>query len=1041
MRMKLWMSLTCLLLIPAMLLSQTRKITGTVKDESGNLLTGATVGSKGSNLSAVTNPQGRFAIELPLSAKSITISHVGQSDIEVQLGAKTDYIVTMQPATSTLSDVVVIGYGSVRKADLTGAVQRINRDDLLRDNPTSIQQAMQGKLAGVNITQNDGAPGAGLSIRIRGSNSFLGGTEPLYVIDGVPFNNSNSGGTPSSIGGDEKQTLNILAFINPNDIESIDILKDASATAIYGSRGANGVVMITTRKGRVGKDKVELNVNVGVSEVSKRLNMLLPYDYAKYQNLSYNNSNIYDGTSYNLPYSDSAVEALRNDRTSWQDAIFRNGLFQQYGINVSGASESGNHSLSFNYLNQDGTIINSDYRKFGLNVNLNRNLGKNFRVGTSTALSNSITNGVKTGTDKSDAASAGVIRSALTYPPTITLEEEFDGTGEGFFITNPVIYSRDVLNRVTGYNIFSSNYMEASFFRDFKFRQNLGFNYGSNDRDQYYPRTVFEGFSVRGSALKADNLWTSLVSESILSFNRKIEKHSFNAMAASTFERTNGQSTRAEAKSFPNDLLQNENMQAAEQILPIITNRYQSTLVSFLGRANYAYDDRYLLTVSFRQDGSSKFGSNNKWAGFPSAALAWKIHNESFMAASGVLSNLVLRMSYGKTGNQGIGSYASLSKLGVYNYPFNGTLQTGLADDVFAGPANADLKWETTSAYNAGLDVGLWKGRVSLHLDAYVKQTDDLLQYITTPASSGFQRQLRNSGSVENKGLELSIDAAAIRNADFQWRTLFNISFNRNKILSLGGDVTEQFATNISTRDAPFIQVAGQPIGALFGYVEDGYYDNEAEVRSDPIYANQPYSIIRRMVGEIKYRNLDGDPTSISNSDRTFIGDVNPDYIFGFTNNFTYKKFDLSIFINGVQGNDIINMNNVFNGNIGTSKNISEDMIAGAWAQGKDNTMSTGPKAIRQFWRSLQFSRRFIEDGSFVRIKNITMGYTLPAGKIRGLNNVRLSVGVNNLYTFTKYSGFDPEVNSYGDNPALFGVDLGGYPNNRSFNFSLRCGF
>ena len=1041
MRMKLWMSLTCLLLIPTMLLSQTRKITGTVKDESGNLLTGATVGSKGSNLSAVTNPQGRFAIELPLSAKSITISHVGQSDIEVQLGAKTDYIVTMQPATSTLSDVVVIGYGSVRKADLTGAVQRINRDDLLRDNPTSIQQAMQGKLAGVNITQNDGAPGAGLSIRIRGSNSFLGGTEPLYVIDGVPFNNSNSGGTPSSIGGDEKQTLNILAFINPNDIESIDILKDASATAIYGSRGANGVVMITTRKGRVGKDKVELNVNVGVSEVSKRLNMLLPYDYAKYQNLSYNNSNIYDGTSYNLPYSDSAVEALRNDRTSWQDAIFRKGLFQQYGINVSGASENGSHSLSFNYLNQDGTIINSDYRKFGLNVNLNRNLGKNFRVGTSTALSNSITNGVKTGTDKSDAASAGVIRSALTYPPTITLEEEFDGTGEGFFITNPVIYSRDVLNRVTGYNIFSSNYMEASFFRDFKFRQNLGFNYGSNDRDQYYPRTVFEGFSVRGSALKADNLWTSLVTESILSFNRKIEKHSFNAMAASTFERTNGQSTRAEAKTFPNDLLQNENMQAAEQILPIITNRYQSTLISFLGRANYAYDDRYLLTVSFRQDGSSKFGSNNKWAGFPSAALAWKIHNESFMAASGVLSNLVLRMSYGKTGNQGIGSYASLSKLGVYNYPFNGTLQTGLADDVYAGPANADLKWETTSAYNAGLDIGLWKGRVSLHLDAYVKQTDDLLQYITTPASSGFQRQLRNSGSVENKGLELSIDAAAIRNADFQWRTLFNISFNRNKILSLGGDVKEQFATNISTRDAPFIQVAGQPIGALFGYVEDGYYDNEAEVRSDPIYANQPYSIIRRMVGEIKYRNLDGDPTSISNSDRTFIGNVNPDYIFGFTNNFTYKKFDLSIFINGVQGNDIINMNNVFNGNIGTSKNISEEMMAGAWAQGKDNATSTGPKAIRQFWRSLQFSRRFIEDGSFVRIKNITMGYTLPAGKIRGLNNVRLSVGVNNLYTFTKYSGFDPEVNSYGDNPALFGVDLGGYPNNRSFNFSLRCGF
>ncbi|NCU06093.1 MAG: SusC/RagA family TonB-linked outer membrane protein, partial [Chitinophagaceae bacterium] len=621
--------------------AQGKKISGTVTDENGAALPGATVLVKNTTISAVTDANGKFSLDVPATAKMLVCSFIGMESQEVMIGNRSAFTIKLKSSVTALSDVVVIGYGIVRKADVTGAVQRIDRDDLTRDNPINILQAMQGKLAGVNVTQNDGAPGAGLSIRVRGSNSFLGGTEPLYVIDGVPFNNSNSGSTPSSIGEDEKQTINVLSFLNPNDIESIDILKDASATAIYGSRGANGVVLITTRKGRTGKDRVELSVNFGIAEVSKRLNMLKPYDFAKYQNLSYQNSNIYDGTTYTLPYTNLELDSLLNDRTNWQDAIFRRGLFQQYGVNVSGASESGSHSLSLNYLNQEGTIINSGYQKIGLSFNLNRNIAKVFRVGTSTTVSNSTTNGVKTGTDKSDAASAGVIRSALTFPPTIRTEEEFDGSGEGFFITNPVIYSRDVLNKVTGVNIFSSNYAELTLFKDFKLRQNLGFNYGSNTRDQYYPRSVYEGFSVKGWGLKSDNLWTSLVSESILTYNKKKGAHSINVTGASTFERTNGQSKRAEAKSFPNDLLKNENLQSAEQILPIINNRYQSTLVSFLGRVNYGFDDRYMLTLSYRQDGSSKFGKNNKWAGFPSAGFAWKIHNESFLQRSTVINNLI----------------------------------------------------------------------------------------------------------------------------------------------------------------------------------------------------------------------------------------------------------------------------------------------------------------------------------------------------------------------------------------------------------------
>ena len=961
--------------------AQTKRITGTVTNEKGEPLVGAAISAKGLKGTLLTNIKGQYTIDVAAGTLRLSASYVGMENAEKVIGNNAVLNFELISLASTLSDVVVIGYGSLKKTEVTGAIQRLTREELVRDNPNNILQAMQGKLAGVNVTQNDGAPGAGLNIKIRGANSFLGGTEPLYVIDGVPFNNTSSGSTPESLGGDEKQTINALSFINPNDIESIDVLKDASATAIYGSRGANGVVLITTRKGKIGKDKVELNVNIGMSEVSKIIRVLNPYEYANFQNIAYQNSNKYDGTNYNLLYPDLSL--YENERNNWQDQIFRKGYSQQYSLNISGASEAGNHNLTLSHTNQDGVIQNSNFKKIGLSFNLNRNVGKFFKVGTSTALSNSTMQGVKTGTDKSDAASAGVIRSALTFPSTMRTIEDYDGLGDDF-ITNPFIYVNSVLNKVSAINIFTSNYVEAAISKNLKFKQNLGVNYGSNSRDQYYPRTVYEGFASKGWGLKSDNNWSSLVSESILTFTKRTGKHSFTATAASTFEQNIGQSQRAEAKTFPNDLLQNENMQSAEQILPIITNKYQSNLNSYLGRVNYTFNDKYSLSVSQRKDGSSKFGKNNKWSDFSSAGLAWKMHKEDFMESMPFINEFIWRASYGETGNQGIGSYASLSKLGVYNYPFGGSVQTGLADDVYAGPANPELKWETTNAYNAGLDVGFLKGALNIHIDVYLKTTNDLLQYITTPASTGFQRQLRNSGSIENKGLEVALDATIINTKDFQWKSNFNISFNRNKIISLGGDLKEQYASNISTRDAPFIQVPGMPIGALYGYVEDGFFDNEAEVRNSLLYMSQPVNIIKRMIGEVKYKNLDNDPTSLSVSDRTFIGDVNPDYTFGFTNNFKYKNLDLSIFINGVQGNDIVNMNSAWNGNLGTSKNISLSAFEGAWKDGADNSNATGPKIIRQFWRTLPFSRRFIEDGSFVRIKNINLGYTLPSGFIKG---------------------------------------------------------
>ncbi|MDR6783820.1 TonB-linked SusC/RagA family outer membrane protein [Pedobacter africanus] len=1034
--------------------AQDKKVSGRVTDENGSPLPGASVSIKNTKTATITDGQGNFVLAIPATAQTIAISYLGMEEQQVAIGSRTTFNIMLKPTSNTLSDVIVVGYGTAKKSDLTGAISRIERDDLIKDAPTNVLQALQGKIAGVNVTQNDGAPGAGLSIRVRGSNSFLGGTEPLYVIDGVPFNNSSSGTTPQSIGEDEKQTLNAMAFLNPSDIESIDILKDASATAIYGSRGANGVVLITTRKGKSGKDKVEFNLTVGQAQVSRKLDVLNAAEYAAYQNLAYLNSNKYTGTAYTLPYPGTNLPDPLNpgstyyakgpqdyigNNNNWQDRIFRTGSLQNYTVNVSGGGNAGSHSISFNYLNQKGTISNSDYNKFGLGINLNRNISKTFKVGTSTTLASSRTNGVKTGTDKSDAASAGVIRSAITFPSTQSEPIDYDGVGDAF-ITNPYIYVNDVLNRVKGINIFTSNYLEATFLKDFKFRQNVGFSYASSTRDQYYPRSVYEGFAVKGWGLKSDNIWNSGVAESILTYNKKIDKHSLNVVGAGTFERTNGNSKRAEAKTFPNDALQNENMAAAEAALPIITSRYQSTLISFLGRANYNYDDRYLLTFSYRQDGSSKFGKDNKWAGFSSAAAAWRVSNEAFMKDLKVINDLKLRLSYGQTGNQGIGSYASLAKLSVYNYVFGGAVQTGLANDLYSGPPNEKLKWETTTSYNAGLDLSMFNKRFNLQVDLYKKITDDLLQNLIIPSSTGFPTKLVNSGSIENKGLEVTLGGIVLKNKDFEWNSSFNIAFNRNKILSLSPDVTEQYGRNISTGDAPFIQTVGKPIGALYGYVEDGYYDNEAEVRSDPAYSGQGTAIILRTIGEIKYKNLDNDRTNISQTDRTFIGNVNPDYTFGFTNNFRYKRFDLSVFINGVQGNDIINMNTRFNGNLGTNKNITQETLDGAWAEGSDNTNATGPKVMRQFFRNQLFSRRFVEDGSFVRIKNVTCSYQLPLNS-KIINSLRVSLAVSNLYTFTNYSGYDPEINSYGDNPALFGVDLGGYPNARTYHLSLRCNF
>lgn len=1053
---RIFMLITCVFLFQISF-SQKRTVTGTVTDENGLPLVGASVSIKDGKSTTVTVASGKFSISVPPEVKTLSISFIGMQDQTVSIG-KEPVAVILRPLSSVLNDVVVIGYGTSKRKDLTGSIETIKGAELIKGNPTNILSGMQGKSAGVTITQSDGTPGGSLNVQIRGANSFLGGTQPLYVIDGIPYVIDNGNATPSTIsGGGEQTTINALAFLNPNDIESVDILKDASATAIYGSRGANGVVIISTKKGKTGRDKVELNINTGISKSVKEVKVLNAYEYASMENEGTSNANYFEptATARTLPYpgeyqrsSTGTLVYVKGPKdyighgTDWQNMIFRTGITKNYTLSFSGANEKGNYLISGSYLDQSGILSTSNFNQYSIRTNITRNVNKWLVFGSNTSFSQSLNKLVKTNNENLDGG-VGVVKAALSYSPTLLLRDsatnDFTAATQ---VSNPYVYIHDVKNQIGVSQIFSANYLEISILKNLKFRQNVGVSYYNNQREQYYPRTVYEGKAALGLAYQSQGWYTSLTSESILNYLLQYKKHSFNITGGSTYENNGSLTKNQQASDFVNDVLQDNNMAGGANYTQPTTNRSKSNLVSFLGRISDSYDDKYLFTISFRSDGSSKFTKKNKWSYFPSGAFAWKIINENFMKGlkdKNIINDAKLRMSYGRTGNQGINSYATFSKLISYPYAFNGTLVNGYADDQYAGPGNQNLKWETTDQYDAGLDLSFLNNRLSFHGDVYYKRTHDLLQNITIPPATGYSTELVNSGEISNKGIELTVGGIPVKNENFTWDVSANISFNRNKLLSLGNGVQQQFATRINTNgDQPFIQAVGKPIGSLYGYIEDGIYQNEAAVRADPVMANQGDAIIARMIGEIKYHDFDKNGT-ITSTDQTYIGNVNPKFTYGMTNNFSYKRFDLSFLIQGSYGNDIINMNSYFLANTGQYNNITQKQYDGRWTfeNWKD---AKSPKSEAQYWRSFHFSKRFIEDGSYIRFKNISISYNIKL-KTTFIQTLRVYASGTNLITITKYTGYDPDVNGYGDDASRHGVDMGGYPNSKVYNFGVQCIF
>jgi TonB-linked SusC/RagA family outer membrane protein len=913
--------------------------------------------------------------------------------------------------------VVVIGYGQVKKNDLTGSVSTVPVKEIKKVAVTSIDQALQGRASGVQVVQNSGAPGGSTTIRIRGGNSIQGDNEPLYVIDGVPFKND---------GVSNGAALNILSTLNPNDIESVSILKDASSTAIYGSRGANGVVMITTKRGKVGAPNITLESYYGTQNVRRKYPVLDGREYAQFLN----DVNINDGKP--PVFSPTQIDSIGTG-VDWQDEIFRSAPIANFQLSMSGGDESTLYAMSGGYFKQDGIVVNSDFERYSFKLNLDKRVDKKLKIGNSLSINRVVANQSRT---DGTLGSAGLVTiAALQFPPIVPIKTNGSYTITSpylnFTADNPVALALDSKNKSTAYRLLGNIFGEYKIIEGLNLKVILGIDGITQKQQSYLPRTVSSGLAQGGVAAINNIQSLTWINENLLTYSRSIKKiHSLNFLLGYTQQANRTEFSSASSRNFVADILGYDNLGLGSVAIAPGSSVGTWGLQSFLGRVNYGYKNKYLLTASLRADGSSRFGKNNRYAYFPSGALAWRIAEEDFMKDSRVFSDLKLRVSYGKTGNQdGIGNYPAYSLLGTQNYILGNANSTGIGP---AQIANPDLSWETTSQGDIGFDADLFNGRISITADAYLKKTSDLLLNLTIPSTSGFSSAIKNLGKVENKGIELNIFSRNLT-GNFEWTTDLNFSTNKNTVLDIGG-AAQIFAgevANIGQNLNSGIIKVGLPLGSFYGYISDGVYQTPEEIAalSDP-QAKKP--------GDRKYKDLNGDK-AINDLDRAVIGTAQPKYFGGITNILTYKGFELTIFFQGVYGNDILNANRFELEYLNGTNNQDKDMLR-RWTPTNTNTDIPRATSTRPANR---ISTRQIEDGSYLRLKNLQLAYNLSSSvlKMLKLQSIRVYVTGQNLATWTNYSGFDPEVNRFGQDNRSQGFDYGGYPASKAVLFGLNVTF
>lgn len=1057
-RKRLLSSLGLILFSVSFVLAQVL-VKGTVKDNLGEGVPGASVQVKGTSQGTITDLDGKFSINVPNKNTTLVISFIGYITVEVKADPQKPMVITLREDTKTLDEVVVVGYQEVRRRDLTGSVAKANLDDVLTAPVASIDQALGGRIAGVNVTSSEGMPGSNMNIVIRGNNSLTQENSPLFVIDGFPVEDSSAAST-----------------LNPSDIESLDFLKDASATAIYGARGANGVVMITTKKGKVGRPQLSYDGSFGVQHITRTIPMMDAYEFVKLQN------EMYPATmekSYLMDYEGKqwTLNDYRNvPQYNWQDEIFQTAWQHNHTVRLMGGTEGVRYNASLSYFDQDGTLLNTGYERMQgrMNTVVRRNK-------LNMSLTTNYSRSIQTGSTPSTSSYSGMnnlFYSVWGYRPVTApdrdlstlmntiIDETIDNNNDYRF--NPIMSLKNEYRKNYITNLQMNGFVEYEVLKGLKLKVSAGYTLDSRKQDQFNNSNTRYGGptstdKVNAQVNRSERL--TWLNENTLTYQTNIKKkHFFNALAGITFQNSDYEVYSFRTTHIPNESLGMAGMSEG-QVGATTSAKSSWAMLSYLARLNYNYKSKYYATVSFRTDGSSKFNKDNRYGYFPSASLAWTFTEEEFMAPfKQIISSGKLRASWGLTGNNRIGEYdyyallaVLKSRVGSYTldnkvpngvYPFNNDATN--AGVVPTSLPNKDLKWETTEQWNVGLDLGFFDERIGITMDIYRKTTRDLLLDASLPFSSGYYSAIKNVGKVRNDGLELSLNTTNIKSRDFKWDTNFNISFNKNKVLALSENQTAllstaQFDQNYNGQ-SNYIAKVGYSMGMMYGYIYEGTYKYDEFNKSGSSYSLKegiPHFSTENNTqpGMPKYADLNGDGT-IDSNDRTIIGRGLPIHTGGFTNNFEYKGIDLSIFFQWSYGNDVINANRLFfESSNNKSRNLNQfASYADRWTP--ENPDSDIPVASASVSNRV-ISSRVVEDGSYLRLKNVTIGYTFPSQLTKKwkIDKARVYVAAQNLWTCTGYSGYDPEVSVRNSSALTPGLDYSSYPRAYSISFGVSLGF
>lgn len=1008
-------------------------ISGIIVDEKGEMIIGASIAVQGTTLGTITNADGEYSLANVPENSQITISFIGYQSISLPANAKALGKIVMKEDNELLDEVVVVGYGTQSKARVTGSIASLKKEQI-KDMPvTSFEQAIAGQMPGVQVMQQSGTPGSGSSIKVRGASSITAGTNPLIVIDGFPMTTSNT-----------------ATLLNPEDIESTEVLKDASSAAIYGSRGANGVIVVTTKKGKEGKTNINAKAYFGVQKVSHKIEMMDAYEYANFMTTARNNYWVDLNPGVNKPTDDNntrvkkaripdyIVPYLNGEtgliNTDWQDEIFQTAAMQQYDISVSGGNQKLSHYTSASFVSQDGIIKNSGFQRFSARSNIQAVINKRVTFDLSLAPSYSKTRQISEKNHKQDGL---VLLTTIANPAARAYDEdgsimygnqiELGNAWGTSVIESPLAIAKSIKDNLHQFRMIGNANISVNILEGLNFKTHFGMEY-SNQREDYFRPSYLGNYNTQAPTQATGKYWnaqtTNWVNENTLNYKKDFGKHHFDVLLGLSAQKQNYLVASMEAANYPNDNVTTLN---AGIVNTGTTTESVWTLLSYFGRINYFFQNKYLLNFSIRWDGSSRFGKNNKYGCFPAVSLGWRVKEENWLKNVDMLSDLKLRVSYGKTGNFQINDYGSYSLLQANNYILNGVLVNGLAP---ATSPNPNISWEKTDQWNAGFDIAFFSNQLSFSADFYHSVTDGLLLDVPVPAASGFTSSLQNIGKLQNRGFELSLKGD-FDFSGFKWAPAFNFSLNRNEVKGLGPN-QEQII------DGNHITMIGEPIGNFYGYRILGVYKSQEDLDKYP-------HLNTAKIGTYIYEDISGPngvpDGEITDADRTILGNYNPDYTIGFFNSFSYKNFDLSFMIQCVQGLEIFNSARSFLLNGEGWGNGAKDLYKNYFSETNPNGKYARP-SVATADKLYEKSSYMVEDGSFIRFNNITLGYNFSKTFIAkvGLKGLRVYVTAQNPFTITKYSGYNPEV-STNSNALTPGIDYGAYPTNKSIAFGLNVNF